>query len=132
MRIAYLDCFAGISGDMFLGALVDAGVPVDVLTGAVSSLGLDVSLRLEKVDRSGISATKVHVFEGEELAEKPHLHEHKHVHGHKHDHSHPHDHSHSHDHHERSHDRSFVAGSRRQRAGHAHLRATGALGGQDP
>jgi uncharacterized protein (TIGR00299 family) protein len=69
MRIAYLDCFAGISGDMFLGALIDAGVPAQVLHDATSALGLNATLRIETVDRSGISAKKVHVFEGESLAE---------------------------------------------------------------
>jgi uncharacterized protein (TIGR00299 family) protein len=70
MRIAYLDCFAGISGDMFLGALVDAGVPVTVLEEATAALHLGASLRIETVDRSGISCTKVHVMEGGHLAEE--------------------------------------------------------------
>ena len=43
MRIAYLDCFAGISGDMFLGALVDAGVPLAVLEEATAALQLGAS-----------------------------------------------------------------------------------------
>jgi uncharacterized protein (TIGR00299 family) protein len=70
MRIAYLDCFAGISGDMFLGALLDAGVPPHVLHDAVAALSLGATLKIETVDRSGISSTKVHVMEGSELAEK--------------------------------------------------------------
>ncbi|WP_254063520.1 nickel insertion protein, partial [Granulicella sp. S190] len=70
MRIAYLDCFAGISGDMFLGALLDAGVDPAILHEAVAALNLNVSLAIEKVDRSGISSTKVHVYEGTALAEK--------------------------------------------------------------
>ena len=68
-RIAYLDCFAGISGDMFLGALLEAGVPLEVLTQATASLNLGAALRTETVDRSGISCTKVHVLEGTNLAE---------------------------------------------------------------
>ena len=72
MRIAYLECFAGISGDMFLGALLGAGVPADVLHGAIAALKIGAHLKIETVDRSGISATKVHVLEGGELAESLH------------------------------------------------------------
>ena len=62
MRIAYLDCFSGISGDMFLGALLDAGVPFDLLRRTVSSLNVGASLEISRVDRSGISATKLDVL----------------------------------------------------------------------
>ena len=113
MRIAYLDCFAGISGDMFLGALLDAGVPAQVLHDATAALNLGASLKIERVDRSGISATKVHVFEGDKLAEQApqqqasqHVHtpqlqtQHLHKSGHAHTHDHHHDdeptHTHAH------------------------------------
>ncbi len=76
MRIAYLDCFAGISGDMFLGALLHAGVPLAVLQEATAALGLNASLRTETVDRSGISATNAHVFEADHIADAPHTHPH--------------------------------------------------------
>ena len=62
MRIAYLECFSGISGDMFLGALLDAGVPPEVLIRTVEVLGVDARLEISRVDRSGISATKVDVI----------------------------------------------------------------------
>ena len=86
MRIAYLHCFAGIAGDMFLGALLDAGVPASVLHEATAALNLNATLRLETVDRSGISCTKVHVLEAGELAEgKPPTHTHEPEAGHTHD-----------------------------------------------
>ncbi len=62
MRIAYLDCFSGISGDMFLGALVDAGVPFELLQKTVADLNIDASVGLSRVDRAGISAAKVDVI----------------------------------------------------------------------
>src|SRR5246127_3487421 len=62
MRIAYLECFSGISGDMFLGALVDAGVAPGLLVRTVEALGVDARLEISRVDRSGISATKVDVI----------------------------------------------------------------------
>ncbi len=86
MRIAYLDCFAGVSGDMLLGALIDAGVSPDVLRGAVEALNVGASLRIERTDRSGISATKVSVFEGAEPAEREHRHHHEQNHEHHHHH----------------------------------------------
>ena len=62
MRIAYLECFSGMSGDMFLGALIDAGVPARVLEETVAALGVEARLEISRVMRSGISATKVDVW----------------------------------------------------------------------
>ena len=62
MRIAYLECFSGMSGDMFLGALIDAGVPPQFLQDTVAALGVGARLEISKVLRSGISATKVDVW----------------------------------------------------------------------
>jgi uncharacterized protein (TIGR00299 family) protein len=62
MRIAYLECFSGISGDMFLGALVDAGVPASLLAETVSALDVGARLEISRVMRSGISAAKVDVY----------------------------------------------------------------------
>ena len=62
MRIAYLDCFSGVSGDMFLGALVDAGVPARLLEKTVAALNLGARLEVHRVKRGGISALKVDVY----------------------------------------------------------------------
>ena len=62
VRVCYLDCFSGIAGDMLLGALVDAGLEVEALRGAIAKLGIDgLSLDAERVKRGGLAATKVHV-----------------------------------------------------------------------
>ncbi|MFO0754347.1 MAG: LarC family nickel insertion protein [Thermodesulfovibrionales bacterium] len=62
MKSVYFDCFAGISGDMCLGALVDAGVPLTDLERSLKALPVTgYSLSSRKVTRNGISATKVDV-----------------------------------------------------------------------
>ncbi len=62
MIIAYFDCFSGISGDMTLGALVDAGVPIEALRAELEKLSVaGYEITALNVMRSGVSATKVHV-----------------------------------------------------------------------
>ncbi len=58
MRIAHFDCFSGISGDMVLGAVIDAGVPAESIRAAINSLGLPMQLEVEQVKRCGFAATK--------------------------------------------------------------------------
>jgi pyridinium-3,5-bisthiocarboxylic acid mononucleotide nickel chelatase len=94
MRIAYLDCFSGISGDMFLGALLDAGVPARLLEETVAKLDVGARVEVHRVRRGGLSATKVDVFAGgekdmpreqywrEREARKHHAHVHEHEHQH--------------------------------------------------
>ncbi len=108
MRIGYLECFSGISGDMFLGALVDAGVPLSHLAEVTASLRLDARLEAHRATRAGIAATKVDVITAE--SDHAHEHEHKHEqeHGHSHAHSHSHEHSHAHEH-GQAHPRSLSA-----------------------
>ena len=53
MRIAYLECFSGISGDMFLGALVDAGVSPGLLEETVAALGVGARLEISRVNAAG-------------------------------------------------------------------------------
>ncbi|MDP1759683.1 MAG: nickel pincer cofactor biosynthesis protein LarC, partial [Thermodesulfovibrionales bacterium] len=62
MKIAYFDCSSGISGDMCLGALVDAGVPVKKLENELLKLRVKgYSLEVERVKRSGFAATKADI-----------------------------------------------------------------------
>jgi pyridinium-3,5-bisthiocarboxylic acid mononucleotide nickel chelatase len=73
MRALYFDCFAGASGDMIVGALIDAGAGVDELQAQLATLGLSgYAVRTERVKRSGIAATKFNVEVDE--AGQPHRH----------------------------------------------------------
>jgi len=102
MRIAYLDCFSGISGDMFLGAAVDAGVPLEKLQFVARNLGLQTDLVSRRLERGGIAATKVDVLIQGHPDRPSRLDD---LHSHDHSHAHPHDHEHSHEntHHDHSH-----------------------------
>ncbi len=73
-KIAYLDCTSGISGDMMLGAMVDAGVNLDELNAAVGSLGLSGCRLIDReVDRSGFRAIQVTVeYEPERVHRRLH------------------------------------------------------------
>src|ERR1700726_856160 len=105
MRIAYLECFSGMSGDMFLGALIEAGISPRLLEETVVALGLGARLEISRVVRSGISATKVDVWvDGEKdlpreeywakqnvartLSPAKASAEHEHLHAHDHQHNH--------------------------------------------
>ncbi len=73
MKILYFDCFSGISGDMTLGALIDLGVKNDVLLSLPEKLNLEqVKIKIYKVNKNGISATKVDIT-------YPHEHVHRHL-----------------------------------------------------
>jgi uncharacterized protein (TIGR00299 family) protein len=75
MKICYFDAFSGISGDMTVGALCDAGAPWEVVRSALESLNLGASYRLEKTKRRGIAASKFHVEGGDQKAHRhlPHI-----------------------------------------------------------
>ena len=103
-RVMYFDCSSGAAGDMVLGALIDAGVPLEAVRGALGSLGLNHDLSTERVIRAGLSATYVSVVRKGAVG-RDHTHQPAHGHGHAHDHDHPHDHAHRHDEHDgRPHD----------------------------
>ncbi|HXH10235.1 MAG TPA: nickel pincer cofactor biosynthesis protein LarC [Alphaproteobacteria bacterium] len=62
MRIAYFDCFSGISGDMAIGALLDAGLSFEALRTQLAALNISgYALAAEKVKKHGIAGTKFHV-----------------------------------------------------------------------
>jgi len=127
IKIAYLECQTGIAGDMCLGALVDAGVPVAYLNAQLDRLGIATEYQLwaEKVHHNGQIATKVHVDLTAIHSSIEHTHDHPHPvsvgaasivedrHNHDHDH-HPtpahsvansdHHHSHHDDHHHHHYD----------------------------
>ena len=73
MRALHFDCFSGISGDMTLGALIDAGVDAEAIRAGISSLGLSIELKIEKIRKGGFHATNVTV-------QAPHEHKHRHLH----------------------------------------------------
>ena len=85
----YLDCFSGASGDMMLGALIDLGLPVDALKGALGSLALEYGdVSAERVSRAGVSATKFRLqpsfppaADGASAGQAPHHHGHYHLKG---------------------------------------------------
>jgi uncharacterized protein (TIGR00299 family) protein len=123
VSMLYFDCFSGISGDMVLGALLDAGLPLDELKHALGSLAVaGYEIGAERVLRAGVSATKFVVREHPARAlstqhehsapgtstphQSPGLQHDHHHHDHHHDHDHGHhpqqDHAHTHVHPHRS------------------------------
>ena len=79
-RVLYLDCYSGASGDMLIGALLDAGLPFELLRAALGSLALDdeCAVSVERVSRSGIGASK---FVVTETAADTGRHRHRHLSG---------------------------------------------------
>jgi pyridinium-3,5-bisthiocarboxylic acid mononucleotide nickel chelatase len=73
--ICYLDGFSGVSGDMLVGALADAGADQELLTHSLDALGTGACLTFEKVKRRGIAATKFHVEAPDERKHRhlPHI-----------------------------------------------------------
>jgi uncharacterized protein (TIGR00299 family) protein len=98
MKTLYLDIFSGISGDMFLGAMVDLGVDFDALEAELKKLKLEgYTLSANRRQKCAIDGVKfdVHLADG---GEGDHSHSHSHDHSHEHSHSHDHEHSHEHSH----------------------------------
>lgn len=132
-RVLYFDGFSGISGDMVLGAFLDAGLPLDELRAALGSLAVSgYSVSAERVLRAGVSATRFVVDEAgaartapaeltpattrpQEGQTHPRPHVHVHARGGGHEHGHTSEHSH--------------ADGRAHQAGHAHGDGSAASGG---
>lgn len=97
-RVLYFDCFAGASGDMIIGSLLDLGVELKALDSELSKLALDgYALKAQKIVKSGFSAIKFDVLLKDE----------DHHGGHDLDHHHG-DHSHEHGHHHHNHSRNLT------------------------
>jgi uncharacterized protein (TIGR00299 family) protein len=98
MKTLYLDLFSGISGDMFLGALVDLGVEFQRLDGELRKLNLPgYHLHASRQKKAGIEGVKLDVHvegQGQGHAHGHGHHEHEHEHGHEHPHTHDHPHAH--------------------------------------
>src|SRR5215472_13217876 len=74
MKICYLDAFSGISGDMTVGALIDAGIAARDLIDALRGLNIEADFRVEKTSRRGIAASKFSVDRRETKSHR-HLHQ---------------------------------------------------------
>ena len=133
MRILFLDCFSGISGDMTVGALCDLGVKPSSFEWELSKLEIgDFHMHFERRKKQGIEGVKFGIHAGtththdqdEEADEHGQVHAHVHDHGHEgcnHDHEHDHEHHHAHDHdHEHEHSHEPHDHGHEHHHGHAH------------
>ena len=110
MKVLFLDCFSGISGDMTVGALVDLGVKPSSLEWELSKVDLgDFHMHFDRQQRKSVEGVKFGIHEGaththdQDEPEHGHSHVHGHEHGHEHCHhgeeeGHSHEHAHSHEH----------------------------------
>jgi uncharacterized protein (TIGR00299 family) protein len=115
-KVLYLDLISGISGDMFIGALLDLGVDAARLERELEKLQLPgYHLHVSRANKSGIDGVKFDVHLSTE-------HEHAHSHSHGHDHDHPHEHSQEHHHHAHHSTASAHPPSREHAIPHQHTR----------
>ena len=125
MKSLYLECNAGISGDMLVAALLDLGADKEALDKALQSIpAKGFEYKISRVSKAGVDCCDFDVILDEEHTNHDHdmaflhgngdavVHSHEHEHHHDHEHEHTHTHEHTHDH-EHPHD-------------HAHLHADGA------
>src|ERR1700712_2029577 len=97
MKVLYLDCFSGISGDMTVGALCDLGVKPSTLEWELAKVDIgDFHMHFERAQRKNIEGIKLGIHEGAthvHAEEEPHDHDHgqEQSHGPEHGHHHEHD-----------------------------------------
>jgi len=132
MKAIYLDTFAGISGNMFLGALLDAGFPFELLEAELKKLNLgEYELIYQNTNKLGIEAKYFNVLLPEEQHHhhegehdhhhgEDHHHEHEHEHDHEHEHEHEHEHQHGHGHHHEHHQEDEHSHEEQQHHEHEH------------
>jgi uncharacterized protein (TIGR00299 family) protein len=111
MKTLYLDIFSGLSGDMFLGAMIDLGLNPHEFEHELEKLRLDgYHLHAKRSQKNHIAGVKFSVHLAHDH-EHTHDHEHEHEHSHEHSHAHSHEHSHGHSHsHEHEHTREHGHG----------------------
>ena len=98
MKTVYLDIFSGISGDMFIGAMLDLGLDFKQFERGLSKLGLSgYHLHVSRQQRASIAGIKFDVHLDHEH-ENSHVHEHEHTHADGTTHTHPHSHTSAHPH----------------------------------
>jgi pyridinium-3,5-bisthiocarboxylic acid mononucleotide nickel chelatase len=116
MKTLYLDLFSGISGDMFIGALLDLGLDFNQLESELDKLGLaGFHLHAVRSQKSAIAGVKFdvhlagdHTHQEHEHSANGHTHGHTHAHNHGHGHEHTHSHPHAHGHGGHEHQRTFT------------------------
>ncbi|MDN7245210.1 nickel pincer cofactor biosynthesis protein LarC [Planococcus shenhongbingii] len=120
MKLLYLDCQSGISGDMTLSALIDLGADIHYISEHLEKLPIDpFTLNVKQVDKRGISAKLLDLQFQEAEHSHTHSHDDNHSSGHSHEHSHSHSHSHNHEH-EHLHDHHHSHGHSHSGHEHAH------------
>jgi uncharacterized protein (DUF111 family) len=135
MKVLFLDCFSGISGDMTVGALVDLGVKPSTLEWELTKLDIgDFHMHFDRQKRQNVEGVKFGIHKGAThthdqdephehgpCCDHGHGHEHHHHEGEGHTHSHEHTHSHAHEHeHTPAHEHSHEPGEHAHEHGHTH------------
>jgi uncharacterized protein (DUF111 family) len=123
VKVLFLDCFSGISGDMTVGALVDLGVKPSTLEWELSKLDIgEFHMHFERQKRQNVEGVKFGIHEGATHThdqDEPHEHEHHH-HDEGDEHHHEHEHEHAHGHHHDEHEEEEHAHEHEHPHGHAH------------